>query len=190
MLRAQQMARQQQIGQPQQNIQQQFPLNGGMQPMQQPFDPSHPSQMSPNFPPNAQLQRLQALHQARNNNSANGSVNPLLQALNVNGSNPGLMSRQLELMGLAHGQQSQNGPVNHLVSRLNPQPLHNPSLNLSGQQMPQQSGLFPLTPQASHASPIPPNAQAGPSGMLSQQQMSIPGIDTSGPSNVKQLLAT
>lgn len=48
MLRAQQMARQQ-MGQSQPNVQQQFPLNGGMQPIQQGFDPSHTPQLPQNF---------------------------------------------------------------------------------------------------------------------------------------------
>lgn len=186
------MARQH-MSQPQPNVQQQFSLNGGMQPMQQGFDASHPGQMPPNFPGNGMtphnMQRLQAALQAsRYNNATNGPNNPLLQALN--GSNPSVMSRQLELMGLAQNQQPQNGPINNLAPRMNSQPLHTQSRNMGGQPMNQPPGIFPPTPQVSQASPIPLNAQVGPSGMLPQQQQPVAGVNTSGPSNVKQLLST
>lgn len=189
MLRAQQMARQQ-MGQSQPNAQQQFTLNGGMQPTHQGFDPSHTPQAPQNFAggsaPLNSMQRIQASFQANRNQPA-PNANNYMQALN--GANPSVMSRQLELMGLAHNQQPQNGLTNNPAQRTNQQSLHPPSHNMGGQPIASSSAGFPSS-QAPRMSPIPPNAQVGPSAMLPQQQMGIPGVDSSGPATARQLLTT
>ncbi|KAA1467371.1 hypothetical protein DENSPDRAFT_832398 [Dentipellis sp. KUC8613] len=167
-----------QMGQ-QQSLQQPFNLAPGslQSSSSQGFhDPPHGQQVPPNFPGmgNGNMAQLQAAFNApRNQGQANPTHPPLMQALQNQG-NPQSMSRQLELMGLAHTQQ-----MGSFVSRMS-QPPHQPPPSgmsaMQGQGAPQMQGMFPSAgpsqgPQGMHASPIPAAMQ----GVAGHQQIELNG---------------